>query len=331
MTIAALDQRETPSDPTLGTSRIWREALQLADRIAASGAPALVVGETGTGKELVARRIHRVSGRQGDLVAVNCFCLRPDLAHGLLFGHRRGSFTGAVDGAIGFVRQSDHGTLFLDELTSLPLDSQASLLRVVETGEVQPLGTAIVKHVDLRIVAAAQEGLEHQVAAGAFRQDLYERLAIGIVQLPPLRKRPEDIPQMAHWFAERGGRRLSQDTVELLCAYRWPGNVRELRGAIDRAILLSDEVEIGEHRMRVALQARGTIVGRISVCEAGEDGPESRHALLRVCEEAGGDPFIAMSMLGLPRSTFYRRLKEERISLAVIRKAVRRRGFGSHE
>jgi DNA-binding NtrC family response regulator len=319
---------ELPAETIVGQSPAFLESLELADRLARDTMPILIVGATGTGKELVARRIHRVSRRPGQLVPVNCFSLRPDMAHGLLFGHRRGAFTGAVDNSNGFYRQAEQGTLFLDEVSSLALESQAALLRVIETGEVQPLGAFRILHADVRVLAAAQDGLERHVAAGSFRADLYERLAIGIVRLPLLRERADDIPLLATWFAARRGLLVNAGAQALMQAHTWPGNVRELRATIERAGVLTEGPEIGEPHIRAALEARGAIIGRIAVSggDAGEwDNAEKRRRLLAVCEDTAGDIQAAADRLGTSKSSVYRWLRKFGLSAPVIRRAARQR------
>jgi len=219
----------------VGRSPCIRRALVLAERYARTRLPILVVGATGTGKELLAEYIHQRSGRPGPLVDVNCCALPRDMVESLLFGHRRGAFTGAVESTIGYVERSDGGTLFLDELAGLELSAQGKLLRVLETGYVEPLGAGANRRVDLRVVSAAQDTMARALAAERFRQDLFQRLAGVLIELLPLAARPEDVMPLAEHFAAAQGRRLEAGVQEELLSYGWPGNVRELRMALERA------------------------------------------------------------------------------------------------
>jgi len=221
----------------VGVSPAIRRGLVVAERYARTRLPILLVGATGTGKELFAEHIHERSGRPGPLVDVNCCALPRDMVESLLFGHRRGAFTGAVDSTVGHVERSDGGTLFLDELASLVPDAQGKLLRVLESGETQPLGAATKRRVDLRVICAVQDDIWTALDAGRFRRDLFQRVAGVVIELPPLAARPEDIVPLAEHFANLQGRRLEGGVDSVLVNYPWPGNVRELRMAIERARL----------------------------------------------------------------------------------------------
>ena len=208
--------------------------------------PVLVLGETGTGKEVVARAIHARSQRvKGPIVCVNCGAIPPGLVDSELFGHERGSFTGASGTRKGWFERADGGTLFLDEIGELPLDAQVRLLRVLQERMFERVGGTRSIHVDVRVVAATHRNLEDMVQLGTFREDLWYRLSVVPVFLPPLRERQNDIPALAAHFAWRAGKRLggtplvpSQADVELLLGYEWPGNVRELATVIERAAIL---------------------------------------------------------------------------------------------
>ncbi|HEY6225214.1 MAG TPA: sigma 54-interacting transcriptional regulator, partial [Gemmatimonadales bacterium] len=219
----------------VGVSPAIRRALALADRYARTRLPVLLVGATGTGKELFAQYIHERSGRRGPLVDVNCCALPRDMVESLLFGHRRGAFTGAIESRVGYVQRSDTGTLFLDELAGVALEAQGKLLRVLETGKVEPLGADMKTPVDLRIIGAVQEGIRASLYVGSFRRDLFQRIAGVVIDLPPLRARPEDVVPLAVHFSQLDGKRLESGAERVLLAYHWPGNVRELRQVIERA------------------------------------------------------------------------------------------------
>lgn len=225
----------------VGNSKEMRGAFGLLRRMAAHHASILLIGESGTGKELAARGIHDASPRAGNkFVAVNCGAITPTLFESELFGHEKGSFTGANERRDGAFQRADGGTLFLDEIGELPEDAQAKLLRALETGEVRRVGGAEAGFPDARIIAATNRALHDEVKAGRFRADLYFRLAVLTVRLPPLRERPEDIPVMANAIAQRihPSMSISPAALSALCAYPWPGNAREMRNVLTRSYVL---------------------------------------------------------------------------------------------
>ncbi len=230
--------------PIVAGSPAMQAVLALADRVAASDTVVLITGESGTGKELIARRLHGRSARaQGPFVAVNCGAIPAELLESELFGHVRGAFTGAVQDRSGHFRAAAGGTLLLDELGELPLALQPKLLRALQEGLVTPVGSDEPVAVDVRIVAATNQDLEHQVAAGAFREDLFYRLDVLRIEAPPLRDRPDDVLLLARAFLDEfaAGRelRLGRDVARALQEREWPGNVRELRNACERLALLA--------------------------------------------------------------------------------------------
>ncbi len=242
-----------------------REIFAVLEKVAASDLTVLVRGETGTGKELVARAIHRASKRaQRPLVVQDCSAIPANLIESILFGHERGSFTGAADRKRGCFEVADGGTLFLDEIGELDLSLQPKLLRVLETREVQRVGGTRMIPVDVRVVAATNRDLRQMVNDGTFREDLYYRLSVVQVDLPPLRERVEDIPGLASQFLEESAKRAPQgegvsftitdDAMTKLQAYPWPGNVRELKNTIERAVSLADGTELGMHDLMPASQ-----------------------------------------------------------------------------
>lgn len=295
-------------------SEVMLDAIADADRYAVRGLPVLLVGETGTGKELIARRIHARSGRRGEMVAVNCGELRPEQAANLLFGHKRGAYTGASENTIGYVRRSSRGTLFLDELTSLPLDSQPTLLRVLDNGEMTPYGEDRVIRVDLRVVAAAQPSIRQMLVSGAVRQDLIERLAVGIVSLPPLRERPDDIIPLALAFARRNGIGLTPSAASRLVDYSWPGNVRELESVMQGAAAHAAEGCIGRAEIARAMQAK---LARPD--DYGGDERRGRQRLRGLCIEAGGDWRRLVELARVSRATLYRQLRQHGLRLRQFR------------
>ena len=239
-------ERQDITDGIVGESAGLRSVMERVEQVAKTDAPVLILGETGSGKEVIARAIHARSRRaRGPVVRVNCGAIPAQLIDSELFGHERGSFTGAVSTRKGWFERADGGTLFLDELGELPLEAQVRLLRVLQEGSLERVGGHRAINVDVRIVAATHRNLEHMVAAGSFREDLWYRISVFPVRLPALRERAQDIPALATYFAQRAGQRLggagltpSDHDLALLVRYPWPGNVRELIAVIERAAIL---------------------------------------------------------------------------------------------
>ena len=246
--LSRLGRKETGDDllsvRILACARSWNES----NLVARSDAPVLILGETGTGKELIARMIHSRSPRAtGPFMRVNCGAIPSELVDSQLFGHERGAFTGAVETREGWFERADGGTLLLDEVGELPLAAQVRLLRILQDGWLEKVGGQKPIHVDVRIVAATHRDLAAMVNAGKFREDLWYRIAVFPIILPPLRERTGDIPELARHFAERAAARFvlsralpTPEDIELLAAYSWPGNIRELAAVIDRAAILGD-------------------------------------------------------------------------------------------
>ncbi len=231
----------------IGVSRPLQEVFKIVGRVAPSDAPVLVTGESGTGKELVARALHDYSPRSKcEMVAINCGAIPENLLESELFGHEKGAFTGAIAKRAGRFEQCDGGSLFLDEIGDMPPSVQVKLLRVLQEGAFSRVGSNEILHSDVRIIAATNKDLAHEVSEGRFREDLYYRLNVVEIHLPPLRERPEDIPLLAEFFLQRLARRqglarirLSGEAVETLQKHLWPGNVRELENTMARACALS--------------------------------------------------------------------------------------------
>jgi len=233
--------------PMIGEGEVMRAVQKLIDKVAASASPVLVLGESGTGKELVAREIHRRSARSGGpFVAVNCAALSEGVLESELFGHEKGAFTGAMTGRKGRFELADGGTLFLDEIGELPAAVQVKLLRVLQDTEFERVGGNKTIRVDTRIVAATHKDLKKAIPKGEFREDLYYRLNVISIELPPLRDRREDIPALAEHFLARYARelakpaRMSAEVLDRLIHYRWPGNIRELQNVLERAVVLCE-------------------------------------------------------------------------------------------
>jgi len=292
-------------------SRTMRRVLETAAIVAPSNAPVLILGESGTGKEVVAQMIHQWSPRaQGPLVAANCAGLPESLIESELFGHTKGAFTGASETRQGFFRAADCGTLFLDEIGELPLHLQPKLLRALESGQITPVGSDKPIQVDTRLVAATNRDLSKEVLEGRFRDDLYYRINVVELIVPPLSERQDDILPLARRFAvEFAGTpvRLSPQAVQCLLAYRWPGNVRELRNAIQRSCLLCrGDVILPEHLPPkvAALASSGAgadTAGRLSQVE--------RAAILATLEECGGNRTQAAKKLGISRRALIYKLR----------------------
>ena len=240
--------RQDISESIVGAEHGLRSVMQRVEKVAATDAPVLILGETGTGKEVIARAIHTRSPRHsGPIVRVNCGAIPTELVDSELFGHEKGSFTGAIATHRGWFERADGGTLFLDEVGELPPAAQVRLLRILQDGTFERVGGQQTQTADVRLVAATHRNLEDMVAAGSFRQDLWYRVSVFPIHLPPLRERPGDIPHLAAHFAASAGKRLAgaplsvtPDDLALLLAYPWPGNVRELAAVVERAAILGD-------------------------------------------------------------------------------------------
>jgi formate hydrogenlyase transcriptional activator len=238
----------------IGDSPALRQILKQIEKVAPTDSTILIRGETGTGKELIARAVHDLSSRRDrTLVKVNCAAIPMGLLESELFGHERGAFTGAIAQRIGRFELANHGTLFLDEVGDIPLELQPKLLRVLQEQQFERLGSTRTQQVDVRLVAATNCDLEKMVADRQYRSDLYYRLNVFPVTIPPLRERPEDIPLLVRFFAQRFARRMKKPidtiparTTAALARYHWPGNVRELENVIERAVILSQGPELAE-------------------------------------------------------------------------------------
>ena len=258
------DRSSPENDGLVGTSGAIRDVVRLIDAVGYSAATVLVQGESGTGKELVARALHARSPRRGQpFVTVNCGALPETLLDSELFGHVKGSFTGAQRDHKGLFEAADRGTIFLDEIGDIPPATQVRLLRVLQEGEIKRVGAAEPLRVDVRVVAATHRDLAKLVKTGKFREDLFYRLNVIAIPLPPLRDRIDDVPMLAHHFLRRAGERLRKkvrtfdpDAIELLCTHRWPGNVRELENAIEHAAVLCRGETIGPADLPPAIAAR---------------------------------------------------------------------------
>jgi formate hydrogenlyase transcriptional activator len=303
----------------IGNSPALESVLEQVERVAPTDSTVLIQGETGTGKELIAHAIHNLSARCGrSFVRLNCAAIPLDLLESELFGHEKGAFTGAIAQKIGRFELADKGTLFLDEVGDIPPALQPKLLRVLQEQEFERLGSTRTHKVDVRLVAATNRNLTEMANRGEFRSDLYYRLNVFPVLLPPLRERHEDIPALVAHFAEIYGRRMSRPiehipttTMSALTSYQWPGNIRELQNLIERAVILSNDGVLPN-----PLPAAQTLA--ITASPAGTTLKDSERVLiLRALESVGwviGGPKGAAARLGLKRTTLIHKMQKLGIS-----------------
>jgi DNA-binding NtrC family response regulator len=318
----------------IGRGPAMQEVFGLIRRLAPHARTALVTGETGTGKELAARALHKLGPRSTRrFITVNCSAVVETLFESELFGHVRGAFTGATDHKAGLFETADGGTVFLDEIGELPASVQAKLLRVLENGEVQRVGSVEPRQVDVRLIAATNRDLTDEVAAGRFRGDLYYRLNVAEIALPPLRDRREDIPYLTaafvHNFAQRFGKPLvglTPDAERLLADGRWDGNVRQLRNALERACILAEDEFVDAVDLSGILVRQGEASSPRSMPPARPLVPHSRPAplieierehIVRTLEQVGGNKAVAARLLGISRRAFYRQLERHGLHTAV--------------
>ena len=315
-------------DDIIGTSAPMREVMQDVNQVARTGSTVLILGETGTGKEVIARTIHKSSGRSDrPLIKVNCAAIPVHLIESEFFGHEAGAFTGATKKRDGRFTLADGGTIFLDEVGELSLDLQAKLLRVLQEGEFEPVGSSSTKKVDVRVLAATNRDLKKSVENGEFREDLYYRLNVFPIMLPPLRDRSGDIELFARSFADKFAKRmgrefhpLNDDCIRLLKSYPWPGNVRELQNVIERAVITSQGSRLDLHRSfpETSAQPASKAAGPAETAPAGsiltleEMKSFERENLLRALASACGRIYGdggAASLLGMNPSTLRSRMK----------------------
>lgn len=316
---AAADDTTTSEAPSLVASApAMQKILELVERFAKSDLPILIHGETGTGKEVLAQRIHEVSGRPGPFLAINCGALHKGLLDSELFGHEKGAFTGADQAREGLFVRASGGTLFLDEIAETEPETQVRLLRVLEAKEVRPVGGAAPTPIDVRIVAATHQNLEAAVSAGRFREDLLYRLDGARLSLPPLRDRPDDIEALAAHFL-RPTTSISPEAVAQLRQHRWPGNIRELRNVLARAEVLSGGRRIEPAHLPEPVPPTDTAPnGPTMDLGAGADVTGVREQMkalerariLKVLEAHGGNQTQAAKALGISRKTLLRRLDD---------------------
>jgi formate hydrogenlyase transcriptional activator len=302
----------------VGESPVLKQVLQLVATVAGSDATVLVLGETGTGKELIARALHRMSGRKDrSFIKVNCAAIPTGLLESELFGHEKGAFTGAVSQKIGRMELADHGSLFLDEVGEIPLELQPKLLRVLQDHEFERLGGTRTIKVDLRLIAATNRDLATSVSAGQFRSDLFYRLNVFPVRLPPLRDRREDIPMLVHYFVHKYALRMQRrietipkETMNALIHWHWPGNVRELENIMERSVILSEGPAL---RVPLAELQTGD---RTAAADHTLENAERAH-IIRVLRQTGGvisGPAGAARRLGVKRTTLQSKIQRLKIT-----------------
>jgi DNA-binding NtrC family response regulator len=317
-------RRELPASPTriIGASRSMRELFELIARAARSASTVLITGESGTGKELVARAVHDMSEAKGSFIPVNCAAIPAELIESELFGHTGGAFTGAKQVRAGLFEAADGGTLFLDEIGELPRGVQPKLLRALQDGSVRRVGADRERTVNVRTIAATNRDLEKDVENGLFREDLFWRLNVINIHVPPLRERSFDIPLLVEHFtttaAERSGKpslSVSPEALAILTAYSWPGNVRELENAIERAVALSSGPQITPVDLPARVRASGgaaSIIAR-SRQERLTMRELEKEYILDTLRYSRGNKSRAAELLGFDRRTLYRKLDEYRL------------------
>ncbi len=321
--VAALRDEVESRYEIVGTSYSVRQVLERVERVAPTDARVLVTGENGTGKELVARAIHRLSSREGGpFVEVNCAAIPSELIESALFGHIKGSFTGAVADRAGKFEQADGGTLFLDEIGDMSSAAQAKVLRALEQGVVTRVGGSKSIEVDVRVIAATNKELEGEIAEGRFREDLFYRLNVVPIHIPPLRERREDIPMLVRHFGERMVRtdrvvpkRFAPEAVERLVALDWPGNVRELRNTVERLLILApqDEVRAEDVDLLASPRAAGGGLGAdLLGAETFADFKDraERAFILQKLREGDWNVAETARRVDMPRSNLYKKIEK---------------------
>ncbi|MCF6266371.1 MAG: sigma-54 dependent transcriptional regulator [Desulfuromusa sp.] len=316
---AALSEN-ADSEQIIGQSTVMQQLLQRVEKVAASQASVLISGESGTGKEVIAKALHRGSERsKGPFIPVNCAAIPKDLIESELFGHIRGSFTGAVKDRKGKFSLADGGTLFLDEIGELPVDLQPKLLRALQEQQFEPVG-GVSEQVDVRVIAATNRDLEEAMQSGGFREDLYYRLAVVPIEIPPLRERREDIPLLLDFFlrARQAGTtvRFSDQVIDYLQKYKWPGNVRELENVVEQMLILrsSDIIELADLPERIGRPATRSN----KVLNLPEEGYSlealEREAVEEALRRCQGNKSKAAVFLQIPRHTLLYRIEKYSIS-----------------
>ena len=313
--------RESAFDTVLGHSRGLQQVIQLARKVAVTDVPVLLTGETGTGKEVFAQAIHNGSARaKQPFVAINCSAFSKELLESEIFGHKAGAFTGALKDKKGLFEEANHGTIFLDEIGEMAYGLQAKLLRVLETGEYIKVGDTKPTKIDVRIVSATNRNLKEEIANSNFREDLYFRLSVFHLHLPPLRERREDIPELAaaflKFFAAKMGKQVkgfAADCQAWMQSYAWPGNVRELRNVIERALIICDDY-ITLDDMPLDFRS-STLSGSAADGDDFELAEAEHRHIQRVLQYTKGNKAEAARLLKIGLTTLYRKIEEDGINI----------------
>ncbi len=311
----------------IGTSPSMQEIYNLIAKVADTDSTILIQGESGTGKELVARALHFNSNRQHQpFVAINCSALPENLLESELFGHKKGAFTGAVQDKIGLFEEAELGTIFLDEVNSMAQPLQTKLLRVLQERQIRRVGDTKSMPINVRVLAATNEGLIEKTRAGTFREDLYYRLAVIPIEMPALRERIEDVPLLVHHFLQKNAaqtrtepKKIEPKAMEILQGYRWPGNVRELENAIERACALCDDnlirvTDLPPHAVRQATAPSGESSGTLPIGQSLDEyiRDQERRYIEETIKHNAGSREKGAKMLGISMATLYRKLEVKR-------------------
>lgn len=303
----------------LGKSKAIKKAIETATKVSQTDATVLLTGETGTGKEVFAQSIHNASSRsKQNFVAVNCSAFSKELLENELFGHKAGAFTGAIKDSKGIFEEASGGTVFLDEVGEMPLDLQAKLLRVLETGEFLKLGDSKTTKVNVRIIAATNRDLQKEIADGHFREDLYYRISVFVISLPPLRERVSDIEDLANFFTARFAVKsnkkqmsLSKRYLEALKVHGWKGNIRELKNVIERSVILTEGNELLPETLPVGFEQQVPESGKI--LSAFDLASAEKIHIQKVLNYTNGNKTEAARLLNIALTTLYRKLEEYKI------------------
>ena len=331
MTLSAQVADQGDREFVVGPSKLTRDIVELVGKVAKLSATVLILGESGTGKELLARLIHRESGNaDAPFIAVNLAAIPRELVESTLFGHERGSFTGAIKQQLGKFELASGGTLFLDEVGDLPLDLQAKLLRAIQEGEIERVGGAKPIKTDFRLIAATNVDLEKAVKEGRFREDLFYRINVIPIKLPPLRDRMEDLPELARFFLSRYKVRfrkniqgISDSTLKILSSYWWPGNIRELENLIERLVAVSDKEWITDEDLPFEFHFAqlDQVPSRGESLFQEATNTFERNFILRALEKSGWNVTATARYLGIPLSTL--KFKMDRLDIRELAKKLR--------
>jgi two-component system NtrC family response regulator len=303
-------------DSIIGKSKTLCQAIDLAKKVAPTEATVLLTGETGTGKEVFAQSIHHASSRKNkNFVAINCSAFSKDLLESEMFGHRAGAFTGAVKDQKGLFEEASNGTIFLDEIGEMSMELQAKLLRVLETGEFIKVGDSKITHVDVRVIAATHRDLHHEIEKGNFREDLFYRLSVFQIKLPPLRERIPDIEFLAKYFVNffalktnKKTPEISREYLDMLRQHTWNGNIRELKNVVERSVILSDSKELVPDDL--PLELHQTPVTKGKQLSAFELASAEKLHIQKVINYTNGNKTEAARLLNIALTTLYRKINE---------------------